>query len=395
MARKSFCTGLLIRLIAPALIFSASAPAQDNATNLIQPNGETAAIQADSSRREERNAAASFQAEPKSRSLRLDVDYYAGTAAQNRGHLTQALFLYERIIETDRNFRDVRRRVAQIERSLKRENLESISARYYADAMLAIERNDLGWAQRALEKLNRLNPGYQDILDLIVEIEAKLQATPETVRLKGSPPMTTILFDSLYQAGLNAATQHDWMQAVINFEKLQLIQPNYPALNDRLAESRTNFKATQPTGLNDAVRNSMTKALYLTGGFAAFLLLSVAGFMGFSPASRARFQLWRGNGKAAAQIYEKLLRQQPHKVKLYLPLSKIYLRLGRNDEPAMKAYKTVLNLNLATQQRDEINAIVAQKYLAEGRMDTDAIEVLESALKSELHKQNRLLPQAV
>jgi hypothetical protein len=48
-----------------------------------------------------------------------------------------------------------------------------------------------------------------------------------------------------------------------------------------------------------------------------------------------------------------------------------------------------LQLNLATSRREEINAIVAQNYLTEGRTDSDALEVLENALKSERSRQSR------
>jgi len=49
-----------------------------------------------------------------------------------------------------------------------------------------------------------------------------------------------------------------------------------------------------------------------------------------------------------------------------------------------------LQLNLNARNRDEMSAIVAQNYLTEGRTDLDAIEVLESALKAEQRRQQRL-----
>ncbi|MCI0697647.1 hypothetical protein L0337_37280 [candidate division KSB1 bacterium] len=46
-------------------------------------------------------------------------------------------------------------------------------------------------------------------------------------------------------------------------------------------------------------------------------------------------------------------------------------------------------MNIATHKHDEINTIVAQNYLTEGRTDSDAITVLESALKAERQKLNQ------
>jgi tetratricopeptide (TPR) repeat protein len=197
--------------------------------------------------------------------------------------------------------------------------------------------------------------------------------------------------DSLYREGADAFDRADWKYAIANFEKLQLLQPNYRDAAGRLERAWKNIGSIQPANGSVELRHGAIKSFMVSGIVAAFIVLSAAGFMSFSPMTRARFYLWRGNDKAAAQVYEKLLARDPHRVKLYPMLADIYLRLGYNDERAMKAYKAILNLNLATPHREEINAVVAQNYLTEGRIDTDAIGVLEDALKSELRKQNYLL----
>lgn len=123
--------------------------------------------------------------------------------------------------------------------------------------------------------------------------------------------------------------------------------------------------------------------------FAALILLSSFVFILTLPTTRARFLQWRGNDVAAAEIYEKKLTKSPHRVKLYLALAKIYLRMGKTDEGAMKIYKTILQLNLATHEREKFNTIVAQQYLAEGRTDSEALEIIENALKN---NRNKALP---
>lgn len=123
--------------------------------------------------------------------------------------------------------------------------------------------------------------------------------------------------------------------------------------------------------------------------FAGLILLSSFVFILTLPTTRARFLQWRGNDLAAAEIYEKRLTKSPHRVKLYLALAKIYLRMGKTDGSAMKIYKTILQLNLATHEREKFSAIVAQQYLAEGRTDSEALEIIESALKN---NRNKALP---
>lgn len=134
--------------------------------------------------------------------------------------------------------------------------------------------------------------------------------------------------------------------------------------------------------------------VYWGGAVAALIFLPLFGFMFFSPFTRANFHLWQKNYLAATQTFEKLLKRNPQKTNVYAPLAELYLRLGRNDERALKVYKTVLHLNLRTRKRDEMNTVLAQKYLAEGRTDSDVIEVLENALKSESRKQSLSLAAA-
>jgi tetratricopeptide (TPR) repeat protein len=197
--------------------------------------------------------------------------------------------------------------------------------------------------------------------------------------------------EALYEEALLAMARADWPRAAAVLEQLRSMQPNYRDAIDLLVQARVNLAKAEAAGVDSA---SAGRRTYLNAGlaFAGLILLSALGVLGFSPAARARLHLLRGNPAAAAQIYERMLQRHPERVKFYLPLAHIYLALGKRDERAMQAYKTILHLNLATRNREEINSIVAQKYLTEGRTDSDAIAVLEDALKTERRKQDpRLL----
>jgi tetratricopeptide (TPR) repeat protein len=117
------------------------------------------------------------------------------------------------------------------------------------------------------------------------------------------------------------------------------------------------------------------------------LVLPALGLALFSPSVRAHFCTLRADYAGAAQIYEKLLARNPKRVNLYPKLANLYLILGRMDERALKIFKTILQLNLATPNLEQINTIVAQHFLTEGRTDSDAIQVLEDALKAEQGKK--------
>jgi hypothetical protein len=148
------------------------------------------------------------------------------------------------------------------------------------------------------------------------------------------------------------------------------------------------LNATATTDMDSIPHRIGSKPFLLGPFFAGLILLSCFVFLISLPGTRARIHLWRGNPDAAAKIYESKLQRNPRKMKLYLPLANIYLKMQRKDESAMKIYKTILQLNLATEEREKFSEIVAQKYLAEGRTDAEVIEVLESALKAESRKQS-------
>lgn len=321
---------------------------------------------------------------------RLDFEYAAAQAAFNNRRWTYAIVAFERILEAEQNFRDARQKLALAQKNLKRERVENIVARYYADATLGMSRNDLGMARAALQKVRELDSTYQDVSVQLIRIETLLRqqsesaiaATARRVLADTAPAFA----DSLYRDGLAAFQKEDWLRAVISFEKLHLVQPDYRDANNYLVQARENIGKIQFMAAS-ATRWESSQAGYYTGSiFAVVLLLSAIGWIGFLPNHRAKFHLWRGNYLAAAKIYEKTLQRHPHQVKLFLPLAEIYLRLRKNDESAMRVYKTILQLNLATRRREAINAIVAQKYLSDGRMDEDAIMVLEEALKAEQYK---------
>lgn len=121
---------------------------------------------------------------------------------------------------------------------------------------------------------------------------------------------------------------------------------------------------------------------------AALGTLILLGFVMFSLSVRARWHLFRCNYTAAAEIYERLLARHPDRLKLYSILAEIYLLLPRNDAQALKVFKKVLQFNLETPNREEIDAIVVQSYLKNDCADAEAVTVLENALRAEYRKSN-------
>ncbi|MGH7595178.1 MAG: tetratricopeptide repeat protein [bacterium] len=311
-----------------------------------------------------------------------EIDYAIGMAAYRVKNWPRTIIAFEKVRQASQKFRDVDKRLAHAHKNLARESKESIVARYYAEGVIAINRDDFGWALAAFEKASQLDSNYQEVQSQLANIAMTLQRKAAFGTLEAAAAS----LDSLYRAASAAMDKADWVVAANILKELCLLQPDYRDAIELLVRARMNLEKSKFDGKSAAAAGGKT-FFYLGGTFAGLIVLTALGLIGFSPAARARLYLLRGNPADAAQIYEKMLQRHPERVKLYLPLANIYLNLGKRDERAMRAYKMILQLNLATRHREEINTIVAQRYLTEGRMDTDAIEVLENALQAELRNQ--------
>ena len=321
---------------------------------------------------------------------KLESEYTAGMASLRVRNWTRAILAFENVQALDKNYRDARKRLSEAQNGIERESAENIVARYYADGVASMNKGDIGGAVAAFEKARRINPNYRDLPNLLAEVENALQKRPplDAKTETPAPAVVRTKLDTLYQLGVAAAASNDWMQAVVNFEKVQFLQTNYRDVSGQLAQARAHLTLAVKTSRPAQTASGSNVSFYF-GSVAALIVLPLLGFAAFSPATRARLHLMRGNYADAAQIYEKWLGRHPDKVKHYAALANIYLLLGRHDDNALKAYKMVLQLNLTTTKRDEMSTIVAQNYLTEGRTDSDAIEVLESALRAEQRRQQQ------
>ncbi len=315
----------------------------------------------------------------------LEETYAEALSAYKLRDWTRAIVAFEKVVGEDAGFKDARKRLMEAQRELDRESSESIAARYYADGVAAMNRNDMGGALSALEKVQRLNPRYRNLQALLAQVEQTLSQSSAAAPAPVATPHANL--DSLYQQALAAVDHQDWLAAVVAFEKLQILQPNYRDVTQRLHDARNRLNAgASPAIEENAAPEAGAAGWSWAGGVALLFVVPLLGAALFSPNVRARYQMFRGNYSGAMQIYERQLARHPERTKLYPALASLYLLLGRKDERALKVFKTVLQLNLPVPNRDEINGIVAQQFLTEGRIDSDAIEVLENALKTEREK---------
>lgn len=326
------------------------------------------------------------QLKEKQKQEQLEKAYAEGLEAMSMKNWTKAIIALEQVLEIDPEFRDARKRLKQAQNSLEKESTESILAKYYTQGVEALQKEDLASALLAFEKIKKINSNYRNVKTLIKQIEDRLRIELAPARPVQKRLVSSTQLDSLYQLAVAYLNSQNWAEAIATLEKIQQLRENYKDTNAKLAFARSKMEnsKTEESGLLAKISNK--RLFYVASTFLALLILPIFGILIFSPTVRARFHFLRGNYLKAVQIYEQILARHPERLKLYPALANIYLLLGRNDDRAIKIYKTILQLNLSTHLRDEINNVVAQKYLKEGRTDADAIEILENVLKSEHRK---------
>ena len=312
---------------------------------------------------------------------RLEGEYAAGIAALHTHDWVKAILAFEKILGVEPLYRDAGKRLEEAQKGLEKESQESVIARYYTEGMAELEAGDLEAAHAALKRVHKLDQDYRDVASLVAEIEERISQRAVTgidaSEASRSP-------DSLRQAAQAAMDKKEWSNAVEILEKLYATNPHDHDLHEQLAWARANLRISSEEEDRVVIQHSIWMVASVV---AAVIMLPMLGIIAFSPSTRARLHMLRGNYDAAAKIFELLLAHDPGRIKLYPPLANIYLISGRNDEPAMKVYKTILQLDLATNNREQISAIVAQNCLSHGHADPEAIEMLEKALQVEFDRQ--------
>ncbi len=313
----------------------------------------------------------------------LRSELASGTRALRARQWAKAALHFEHVLQTEAGHREAQRRLPQALKGLERLSAAARLESYYAEAIAAQARGDWRFSFIALRKVLELDPGHREANLMLPRAVRTLHRQLVAAHI---PAVSSLLLDSLYAEGEKAIARADWLAALLTLEKIQILKPGFADVNALRTRAYQNLQAAQRSEL--AARPSFQLGFNVAKLAAVLFLLPFLGYLIISPGLHARLHFVRGNFGKAMHIYEKLIARDPRQVKYYGKLAQACLQLGRRDEFALKIYQIVLQLNLLNPSlRREINNIVAQYYLAEGRHDRDAIEVLEEALTYELHKQ--------
>lgn len=305
----------------------------------------------------------------------MEKDYAEAIQALRRGNFPEAMLLFDRVRRVDPNYRDVNARYAEATANLNKQDMKSTIAKFYQQGVTAYEGGNYADAVGAFNRVLALTDNYRDTAELLANAQTKLKTTRG-----GNEEAATY-----YNQGLEEMAKGEFLQAVIAFEKVQMLNPNYKNVVERLADAKSLLKkAEQPA--EDRKGGNLLATIGLALGL---LLLPLVGIFAFSPEMRARILLLQGKYENAIKIYESMLTRNPGKVRLYMTLANIYMLEKRQDDRAVKTFEMVLRLNMDTEHYDKIIKILANYYLREGRTDPEALDIMEKAAGKEINGSNK------
>ena len=317
--------------------------------------------------------------------------YEKGLVAFQGGEWEAAISAFKNVASLDPSFRNVQRKLKDSRANAKLTASSNLAAQHYTEGLAALNDNQPVQALEALQKVHAIDPNYRNIGELLSrtrqlhEAENRHSSAPQAAsahRVESSE------LDALYEHALEALDSNELVTALTALEKLRLLAGSYRNVDDLISATRQRLGVNIPTAnhalAEEASNNESLQPFVLGGIVLSLLVFPVLGFLAFSPAIRAKLLLAKGNNQAALRIYERIIAKNPDRLKYYPMLASLYLLAGKRDARAMKVYKTVLENNLAAAQKENIQTFVAQNFLIEeATVSSDAIDVLENALRDE------------
>lgn len=313
----------------------------------------------------------------------IETEFAAGVTALREKNWARAIYSFENVLKYDQSHRAARDRLREAKQGMASESTDSILARFYAEGLMAMKTQDFAAAIAAFEKVETINENYRNVSKLMVDARTQLsQAIDEPLA-----PLNSAKVDSLRRMADKAVQDQNWVQAVASLELLRAMVPEDERIQQQLLDARGSLQHIDSGRAEAGTGNLSGGTMAVAGAVAAMLVLPLSGVYVFSPTARARVHLLRGKYSAAATIYERIIARNPGRIKLYPALANIYMLTSRQDENALKVYKTVLQLDLPVQDRERMHSLMAQKYVAGESTDGDAIDILEKELQKEVSRK--------
>lgn len=196
------------------------------------------------------------------------------------------------------------------------------------------------------------------------ELEA-IQARLQAQELGQEANDFVAYLDTLYAKGRAAVEAKQLYRGKIYFEMIRDLEPQYRNVSNvlRRLNQQLEYDSENRTVSTNA-GNKKLMLIWTVAGSAVLLPLMTLWF--FSPVTRAKVYIARGQYLRATLLYESLIARDPSNLLHYAKLANLYLAMERCDERALAAYRRVKELNLFVRELDKMEQFLGRtKMLSE------------------------------
>jgi len=303
--------------------------------------------------------------------------YTDGLSDYRKGNWVNAIVAFEKVRAWNPNYKNVDRMYRDAQNRVNQEGESTAKNRYYIQGKAYLNSGNWEAAITSFKQLTTMDKNYRDVQFLLQQAQAGLENEAKVKQL-----------DNYYAEGVDHYNNGDWLKAILAFEKIQQIDPNYKDVSEKLLSTQNNLNDPEIVDLSENISINATNSKQENGNWVfigaalSVLLVPLGVVFFFVPTTRAKWLLRQGKCQKAALIYESILMKKPNKTKLYPSLANIYLLLNRNDDTARKVYEIALQMNINPQLRQRLDEITNKQYLTQS--ESNDVASLEEKLRKEL-----------
>ncbi len=305
----------------------------------------------------------------------LEGMYQAGVRELTAQNWEGATIEFRRLLEIEPNYKDAAEKYDEAKYRLENQGLAEAKQQLYRQAKYAISNKDWINAANYLERILNIDPSYRDTKNLLRETQKFLADTSET-------NLVTVL----YNQGIQQMQKKSWLEALIAFEKIAVVDSDYKNVQALITEAKARLKKSQGELIRPATSESNYSSIFITMGIIVIAGLFALIFFYMRPEYLAKIYIKRQYYDKAAQIYEKIWAKDHSNPEITLELAQIYYRQKRLDEQTIPVYESLIRLDPDTGLKGEISTLVAYYYLSKGETESEKITRLEKVLNKEISK---------
>jgi tetratricopeptide (TPR) repeat protein len=355
------------------------------------------------------------------RDKQLKPLYAQALVYMNDGNWSDAIKQFEKINSIQANYSDVNKLLAQ---ARERQNQQLLTDQkidnFYAMGVENFDSSNYMVALANFEKVSEIDPKFKDIdariqatkkeISRVNELMAKMPkrneatftTTDENFQIESSTyssndlnsqqlfaeksrqmdaAIDSQLVKNYYQEALDLMQQQQWQRAMILFEKIKLIKPNYKSTEFLLSQVKQNIEAASMAANETPTQSTSSTLLFAL--FGSIIALPIAVLVA-SPITRARYYILLKKYDKAREIYERMLTKRPNNIKLYITLANIYINENRVDEIAIRVFERAIQYN--DNLKVQLEPIVSRYYLQKSKSSDTPTKLIQGALKEELKR---------